>query len=73
MVGFAFGFFFIWDGFDGSPTSDASLSCRSLFSYGFSSFFFFFLGCDLIGGLGNGWVWMGSGGGVLWAVVVVLC
>ena len=69
MVGFAFGFFFIWDGFDESPTSDASLSCQSLSSYGF----FFFFGYALMGGLGNGWVWMGSGGGVIWAVVVVLC
>ena len=62
----------IWDGFDGSPTSDASLPRQSLSSYGFSSFhffFFFFFGCGMMGGfewqIDGGWFRMGSGGGVL--------
>ena len=52
----------------------ANLSLAMVFlSFFLSFFFFFFFGYALMGGLGNGWVWMGSGGGVLWAVVVVLC
>ena len=48
--------------------TDASLPRRSLSSCGFS-FFFFFFGCGLMGGLGNGWLWMDRSvvGGFGWA------
>ena len=48
--------------------ADASLPRRSLSSCGFS-FFFFFFGCGLMGGLGNGWLWMDRSvvGGFGWA------